>query len=114
MNEHARFQRFCCPTCGGDLGEAPTVQAITPQITKRLRPVLKAIADAGVVGVSMEDLALCLWGAYAARHGGPNRLKVYIHELRREIERFGYYIPKNAGGGGNKGLYRLLPLEVGQ
>jgi len=49
-------------------------------------------------------------------NGGPddiaNSVAVRIHNIRKIIERFGWTIPRQRGGTGIKGFYRLAPIEA--
>jgi hypothetical protein len=41
-----------------------------------------------------------------------NAIAVRINKIRNAIERFGWTIPRQRGGVGIQGLYRLAPIET--
>jgi DNA-binding response OmpR family regulator len=112
----SRVQSFCCPSCGGYIGEAAAVDTVRESISapaKRLifdmltrrvgRPVLKDAIIEAVYG-SRSD-------------GGPDNastiVQVLVSQLRRQIEPYGWTISNSRGGAGELAQWKLIPTERG-
>lgn len=100
-----------CPHCGSLSGDLSEVTRMKREMSKRLQLLLEALLKAEPDGISRPDLAVRVYGAAIGNSpSGLVRLGNDLSELRRKIDRFGYFIPPLTHEQRN---YRILPLESG-
>ena len=112
----ARIQSYCCPACGGHIGEAAPIETVREAVTA---PVKKVIFDmlARRVGraVLKDSIIDAVYGNRA--DGGPETasttIQVQVCQLRRIIEPFGWTISNSRGGAGELAQWKLIPTEAG-
>lgn len=107
--------RYSCPCCGGDIGDAPTIENVRTKIT---RPQAKIIFDllSRTPGAPIEKKEI-ISHLYGDRFdGGPldpgQTVNVQIYNLRKQLEKLGWTIINTSGGGRVAGEYRIIPAEV--
>jgi hypothetical protein len=115
MNVQPRIQSYCCPSCGGFIGEASPIEKVREALTApSQRLIFDALSRPVGRSVHRETLFSLIYGN--RRDGGPDRgehvLTVHVSQLRRKIEPFGWTITASRGGSGNLAQWRLIPTEV--
>lgn len=109
-------QAFTCPSCGGFIGEAASVEFVSERLPKGQQTVIfNLLAKRLSRPVAKEAIVDQLFGSRS--DGGPdtaNRVvDVQLTHLRRNLSNFGWMIKKTGGGHGTPTFYRLVPLEAG-
>ncbi|MFN3337244.1 MAG: winged helix-turn-helix domain-containing protein, partial [Thermomicrobium sp.] len=112
-----RIQTFCCPACGGFIGEAAPLDQVMESVTQPSRRLILGMLAKPPGAVVLRDRILDrLYGHRA--DGGPETgdhvVKAMVSQLRRQIEPFGWTITGSRGGSGNLAQWRLVPREAGQ
>ncbi|MEX2739943.1 hypothetical protein AB3480_00590 [Rhizobium mongolense] len=117
MNVAPRIQSYCCPACGGFIGEAAPIQSV---IDAERSWVSKAILEALAkpVGKRMRRDALIemIYQLEDEPENSVTSFNVSLHHLRRRLKGFGWMILREGSKGpvGERGAcYRLVPAEVG-
>ena len=115
MNVASRITSYCCPSCGGFIGEAAPLSEVEKHISGHRLRILHFMATRIGKHVSRGDIEAHLYDG--RKDGGPMRSAAVVHveigRLRNAIAPFGWTI--TAGNGrGARSLYRLIPLEAGQ
>ncbi|WP_084682924.1 helix-turn-helix domain-containing protein [Neorhizobium vignae] len=117
MNVAPRIQSFCCPTCGGFIGEAAPIEAV---IDAQTSPVSKAILTAlsSPIGKHMtrDDIVSAVWPR--RKPDDPaNNFRVTLYSLRKRLTPVGWSIVCERSRGlsdENGSFYRLIPTEARQ
>jgi len=109
-------QAFCCPTCGGFIGEAADLSSVAKMLGNGSRRSLFEYMSKHVGAVvEREELTFALYGN--RRDGGAMNssaiVTIELGRLRSRIEDFGWTIAGLGGGRGKKATYRLIPIEAG-
>lgn len=117
MNAHSRIQTYCCPSCGGFIGEAAPLDQVRESVTQPSRRLILDMLSSKPGAPVLRDRILDrLYGDRA--DGGPDSgdhvVKAMVSQLRRQIEPFGWTITGSRGGSGNLAQWRLIPVEAGQ
>ncbi|MER9355534.1 helix-turn-helix domain-containing protein [Mesorhizobium sp. M0514] len=105
-----------CPCCNRPMeaGRAPIDGLAGAALTNQQRQMVAEMVRVYPKSVSRDRLFDILY--QLDPDGGPesisNNVAVRIHKIRKVIERFGWTIPKQHGGTGIKGFYRLAPLDL--
>jgi DNA-binding response OmpR family regulator len=112
----ARVQKFSCPCCGSDIGEAASLDAVAEAVSSPTRnTILEMLARNIGRPVRRDTMIDRLYGDRP--DGGPDAassiLMVQVSRLRREIEPFGWTVSNGKGGAGDRAQWRLIPLEKG-
>lgn len=98
-----------CPHCGSLSGDNSEVARMKREMSKRLQLMLETLLLSEPTGISRADLAIRMYGsAIGKSSSGFVRLGNDLSELRRKIDRFGYFVPSL---GADRPTYRILPLE---
>lgn len=112
MTNVFKIQRYCCPTCGGYIGEVPNPDKVREVLSQQERIVFDALVEAMPLGLDKITLAIRLFGEdRGIQDRKINQAAVLISKLRRTLERFGYHIPRNMAS--ERAVYKLLPLQAG-
>jgi DNA-binding response OmpR family regulator len=104
-----------CPCCNRPMEDsrAPIEGLAGAALTNQHRQMVAELVRAYPQPVSRDRLFDILYGLDP--DGGPenvgNNIAVRIHKIRKAIELFGWTIPKQHGGTGLQGFYRLAPME---
>lgn len=113
MNQATRIKSYVCPCCGGDIGEAPSIERVREMITQPSRRVIfDLLAEVPGKAVHRDVIYRRLYGH---RHdGGPisgeTSIHVFMSILRRQLAPYGWYISSSRGGRGRASEYRLIPI----
>jgi DNA-binding response OmpR family regulator len=105
-----------CPTCNRPMeaARAPIEALSSAAFTHQQRQMVVELMRAYPKAVSRNRLFALLYDLDP--NGGPenvsNAIAVRINKIRNAIERFGWTIPRQRGGVGIQGLYRLAPIET--
>lgn len=115
MDTHTRIQTFCCPVCGGNIGEASTLDQVRGAITRpSLRTIFDMLAERPGRAVQRDAIIDALYGHRA--DGGPEHAdhitKVFVSQIRRAIEPFGWTVTVSRGGSGSLAQWKLIPTEA--
>lgn len=115
MNVATRIQAFCCPSCGGFIGEAAPVDKVRDAITAPAQRVIFDLLSRSMGTAVMRDTIMDRMYAHRS-DGGPDTadqvLKATVSQLRRRIEPFGWTISASKGGAGHLAQWRLIPTEA--
>lgn len=109
---------MCCPTCHQSLPdhEIPVEMLAEFDFTPMEKVVLHALAAAYPKSLKTDQLIIALYGDDI--DGGPVTADKIVHQfiynLRRRLPKYGWQMPKQGGGRGNKGEYRLMPIAGAQ
>jgi len=114
MNARPRIQSYCCPACGGFIGEAAPIDEVKKAISS---PSRRCILDLLAADVGRHRTRLDMQSALSqlgrtARVLSPKNIHVQVCNLRKEIEPFGWTIA-NSTGAPFAAQYRLVPTEAG-
>lgn len=111
-----RVQTFCCPCCGGNMGEAPPIKVVRDGLTQPMQIKMLDIFASRPGHKFRREFILDQMYADDA-NGGPddieNSFRVNLHNLRKSISRFGWHIQCVGGRGRGHyggGFYRLVPV----
>ena len=109
-------QAYCCPACGGYIGDAAPVEFVSDKLPRGHQERIFGILSRRIGRqVSKDTLIDAMYSERA--DGGPvyadNIVSIEINKLRSQIEGFGWTIVSKGRGSGNKAVYRLIPLEAG-
>lgn len=112
----SRVRKYSCPCCGGDIGEAASLEAVAEAVSSPTRNTILSMLIRSIGRPVLRDAMIDrLYGDRA--DGGPERaaniIMVQVSRLRREIEPFGWTITNGKGGAGENAQWRLIPTEVG-
>lgn len=113
MNIQTKLQKVTCPCCGGFMGELPDLTKVSETMPGRMRKAFDLVVASGSEGIDRVSLSVALFGDRV----GSSESKIahtgtLVSNIRRAVEPFGYYIPRNKAL--HRGKYRLLPMEVGR
>lgn len=105
-----------CPCCRRPLEEGQTVDIkhlVDARMPRNHRILIETLARAYPRRVTIEHLVDQLFDDDP--DGGPDNpvhvVRVHINRLRKKLPKYGWTIPKNNGGRGVNGTYRLEPLK---
>lgn len=104
--------RYCCPACGGDIGEAISLDVVSQaNLPPSQRIIFDILAKKQGAPVIADVLTSALYDH--RRDGGPenarNVVSQLVFQLKRRIEKFGWTVASHGGGRGNFSNYRLVP-----
>lgn len=110
-----RIQSYCCPACGGFIGEAAPIEQVKKSITAPAqRLIFDLLARSVGVPVMREAIIDRIYGGRS--DGGPETadliMKSQVSKLRRILESWGWTISVSKGGSGNFAQWRLIPVEA--
>jgi hypothetical protein len=108
-------QAFCCPACGGFIGEAAPLDFVAKTIPGYQAQVLMVLRRHIGEPVAKDHLADIIYRGDP--NGGPlysnNTVPEHVKRLRKRLEVFGWTIAVQGRGQGVHATYRLIPLECG-
>ncbi|MDM9643859.1 hypothetical protein [Rhizobium sp. S163] len=115
MNVVARVQTYCCPSCGGFIGEAAPIEQVRESITVPAQRIIFDLLSRSIGRAVHRNAIIELM--YGGRSdGGPDTadhvVKAQVSQLRRRIEPFGWTISVSRGGSGHLAQWRLIPTEA--
>ncbi len=118
MNIAPRIQSYCCPACGGFIGEAaPIGDVLDSMMDSHRKIILSVLSKKPGRIVDKNRLIEAVYGDRA--DGGPDStdsaINVHLHRLRKDLSAFGWSIiciGRNSGDFGHGGSYKLMPMEV--
>lgn len=99
-----------CKHCGSLAGDLSEISRVKRELSKRQQTLFETLLTAGDDGISKIDLSSRLYGErIGATQSAMHLLQGDLRQLRRKVERFGYFIPPLRPYRSN---YRILPMEV--
>jgi hypothetical protein len=109
-------QVFMCPCCGGFIGEAAPLDAISEsRLSDSQKIIFNRLAKTVGRDVTAEALVSLLYDHRS--DGGPDRphqtVSAFVVYLNKRIRKHGWVIISRGRGRYNSAKYRLIPLEAG-
>lgn len=116
MNQITRIKNFCCPSCGGHIGEAaPLDEQLTARLSPSQRAIFALLAKKPGAPIPNERIVAALYDHRP--DGGPDAAKEVavqlVYQTKKRIEPYGWTIVSHGGGRGNTSTYRLIPIHAG-
>ncbi len=104
-----------CPSCGQQTSERAPVESLSgAPLRRQQRIVVDALSAAYPRPVAIGTLIDAVYGHDP--NGGPDiagkAITSIIEHLRQKLPLYGWEIPITTKGIGNKGRYRLAPIET--
>lgn len=116
MAASPRIKSYCCPACGGFIGEAAPIQSV---IDAEKSWVSKAILDALSKPIGKlkrrDALIEAIYQFEDEPDGAVNSFSATLSRLRKRLKAFGWAIVMEGSRGpsGERGAcYRLIPAEA--
>lgn len=105
-------QAFCCPCCGGYIGEAAPIADVIARMTGHKQSVVKALSQSRGMMSTRGRLIETMWSGAKEPKDVISIFNVVIYRTKVSIELYGWTIA-TPGRGGDEAIYRLIPLEAG-
>lgn len=104
-----------CPSCGHEIHTRAPVESLAgAPFRRQQRVVVDALAEAYPRPVEIGKLVDAVYGHDP--NGGPDiagkAITSIVEHLRQKLSTYGWTIPKTTKGIGQKGRYRLEPIET--
>lgn len=110
MNVAPRIKTYCCPSCGGAIGEASTLERILDaDLTRQQRVIIQSLSNPVGQWVRVGALENAIFATNeTGRDLSTHRqsIAVQISRLQSLLRPLGWFV-----GSDRAGRYRLIPLE---